>query len=249
MKISVVTTCFNSERTIAYTVESFVRQTYPNKEMVIIDGLSRDRTLDIVRSFKSDDIRIFSERDHGIWDAMNRGLKAYSGDAMGYLNSDDAFHDSKALERIADGLANADIVYGDIDVVTDHQSKRVVRTWKAGSYRQGAFYRGWMPPHPAFYIRRKIAEAVGFFELDYKVSSDYDYILRAMELYHPRIAYAPHTLVDFMTGGNSTKSIWRFVEGNLECLRSRRQHLKSSFVDLALVLKPIRKLPQFHWFS
>src|SRR5436190_13803392 len=114
MKISVITVCRNSEATIAHTIESFLRQTHADREMVIVDGSSNDRTLQIVRSFDSPEIRIFSEPDNGIYDAMNKGLRLYQGDACGFLNSDDMFHDSAVLERISAGLSQADVVYGDV---------------------------------------------------------------------------------------------------------------------------------------
>jgi glycosyltransferase involved in cell wall biosynthesis len=247
MKISVVTVCLNSEKTIPYTIESFLKQTYPKKEMIVVDGCSTDRTLDIVRSFRDDSIRIISQRDRGIYDAMNSGLKAYSGDAVGFLNSDDTFHDAAALERISSALAKADAVYGDLIFVSDHISKQPLRTWRAGLYRRGNFRLGWDPPHPTFYIQRSLANAVGSFDLQYGLSADYDFMLRALEVHSPKVCYVPHTLVDFMLGGSTTNNPVRYITGNFLCLRSRRQHLKSPAVDLALLLKPLRKVRQFHW--
>jgi glycosyltransferase len=247
MKISVITVCFNSETTIAHTITSFLAQTHANKEMVVVDGCSTDSTLEIVRSFREPAIRIFSEPDGGIYDAMNKGMKLYQGDAFGFLNSDDMFHDSTALERISAGLSDADVVYGDVLFVTDQTHKRPVRTWRAGPYRRGCFRYGWLPPHPTFYIRRELAGAVGPFDLSYGLSSDYDYMLRAMEVQSPRVRYIPNILVDFMHGGSTTQSPLRYVTGNLHCLRSRRRHLQAPVVDLALFLKPLRKAHQFRW--
>lgn len=249
MKISVITVCFNSEKTIAYTIRSFLEQTHSDKEMVVVDGCSSDRTLDIVRSFNSDAIRIFSERDAGIYDAMNKGLRLYRGDAIGFLNSDDRFHDDKVLENIAAALEEADAVYGDVLFVSDHIAKRTVRTWKAGPFKRGCFRQGWLPPHPTFYIRRSLAEAVGPFDLRYGLSADYDYMLRAMEVEAPRVRYVPRVLVNFMHGGSTTNSFMRYITGNLHCLRSRRQHLRTPPIDLALFLKPLRKAHQFLWRS
>ena len=244
MKISVVTVCLNSERTIEHTIRSFLEQTHPDKEMVVIDGGSSDRTLDIVRAFKNDSIRIFSEPDRGIYDAMNKGLTLYSGDAVGFLNSDDRFHDSSALVSIAAGLAAADLVYGDLLFVTGHTAEQTVDTWKAGPYYRGCFRFGWLPPHPTFYIRRALADAVGPFDPSYGLSADYDYMLRAMEVQTPRVSYLPRVLVDFMLGGKTTESVMRYITGNLLCLRSRRRHLHAPPVDIALFLKPLRKIHQ-----
>jgi glycosyltransferase len=247
MKISVVTVCYNSESTIADTVQSFLQQTHPDKEMVVVDGLSRDRTVEIVRSFGSQQIRVVSEKDAGIYDAMNKGLDLYAGDAVGFLNSDDAYHDDQALARIAGALEGVDAVFGDVLMVADHVDKRPVRTWRAGPYRRGSFRWGWMPPHPTFYARRGLMDAVGKFQLDYKIAADYDFMLRAFEINRPRTAYIPHLLVDFMVGGASTsglRSIWR---SNVECLRSRRRNLGGFPVDPAFFLKPGRKIFQLHW--
>jgi glycosyltransferase len=245
MKISVVTVCFNSAATIADTVRSFLDQRYDAKELVVVDGCSTDGTLDVVRSFDDPNIRVISEPDRGIYDAMNKGLAVYSGDAVGFLNSDDRFHDDTALERIAAALDTSDAVYGDIVVVADHREKRPLRIWKAGDFKPGSFRRGWMPPHPTFYVNRALADTVGGFDLRFSFAADYDYMLRALELRQPRVTYLRHTLVDFLHGGHSTKGIWRYVHGNYESLLSRRRHLGAPFIDLALVLKPLRKLHQF----
>ena len=247
MKISTVTVSFNSRATIACTIESFLEQTHPDKEMLVIDGESMDGTLDVVRSFASDAIRVISEEDRGIYDAMNKGFSNFSGDAVGFLNSDDVYHDSSALARIARALEAADAVHGDLVMVKDHVSQRVVRTWRAGPFLPGSFRRGWMPPHPTFYIRRELASAVGAFDLGYGTSADYDFMLRALELHAPRTAYIQHPLIDFVVGGVSTKGVRAVVEANLQCLKSRRIHLGAGLVDLALFTKPARKLRQLHW--
>jgi glycosyltransferase len=247
MKISTVTVSFNSQATIARATESFLEQTHPDKEMLVIDGGSKDGTLDVVGSFASDAIRVISENDRGIYDAMNKGLRNFSGDAVGFLNSDDVYHDNSALARIAQALESADAVHGDLVMVKDHVSRRAVRTWQAGPFLPGSFRRGWMPPHPTFYIRRALAQAVGAFDLGYGTSADYDFMLRALELHAPRTAYIPHPLIDFLVGGVSTKGMRAVIEANLACLRSRRIHLGAGLVDLALFMKPARKLRQLHW--
>lgn len=247
MKISVVTVCLNSEATIAHTVRSFLAQTHPDKEMVVVDGRSRDGTLGIVRSLASSDIRVISEKDRGLYDAMNKGLALYAGEAVGFLNSDDAFHDPGALARIASGLERAEAVHGGLLMVTDHASKRPVRSWDGEPFRRGAFRWGWMPPHPTFYVRRALAERTGPFNLDYRIAADYDYMLRALELHAASAAFVPGILVDFMVGGTSTKGIAAVIKANLECARSRRAHLRTGWFDPALILKPARKLQQQHW--
>lgn len=245
MKISVLTVCWNSAATIRHTIDSFLVQNHYDKELVIIDGNSSDDTLRIVQSYPQDQIRLVSEPDSGMYDALNKGLRLYTGDAVGVLNSDDCFHDRTALGRISAGLEQADIVHGDLDFVENHLSKRVVRRWRAAPRPAKGFRAGWMPAHPTFYVKRKVADAVGAFDLSLKVASDYDWMLRAIELHGFRIAATSHVLVDMMVGGASTRSLASHIGHNLEALRARRRWLGSGPLDYALVAKPMRKLGQF----
>lgn len=244
MKISTVTVCHNARATIARTVQSFLQQDHSNKELLVIDGGSTDGTVEIIQTFNSPYIRLISEKDHGTYDAMNKGLANFSGDAVGFLNADDIYHDSSILTRIAQSLESADAVYGNLIMVSDHVTGHVVRTWNAGEFVPGAFRKGWMPPHPTFYVRRELAARTGPFDLSYRISADYDFMLRAIELHRPRMLYTPHILVDFMVGGISTRGPAAVIRGNLECLRSRRRYLRAPFLDKALFLKPFRKLKQ-----
>lgn len=248
MKISVVTVAHNSAATIGETIESFLWQRYSDKELVIVDGGSADETVSIAQSFQAPSLRVISEKDEGIYDSMNKGLRLFTGEVVGFLNSDDTFHADTSLELIADGLKDADIVFGDLHMVTDHRSKRIVRTWNAGQFSRSAFQLGWTPPHPTFYVRRQVAHAVGAFDLKYRIASDYDYMLRGMTMPGCRIKYVPQVLVDYRWGGTSSRSIGNMIRGNLECLDSRRRHLKSGPIDTALFLRPMRRLLQLRPF-
>jgi glycosyltransferase len=249
MKVSVVTVSRNSAATIGLTIRSFLKQRHPDKELLVVDSCSTDGTVAIVQSFDADNIKLISEADSGIYDAMNKGLRLFTGEAIGFLNSDDTFRSEDSLSLIAEGLAEADIVYGDLYIVTDHHTKRVFRTWKAGGFSASSLGSGWMPPHPTFYIRRKVAETIGEFDLRYQVASDYDYMLRAMFLHRHKINYVPRFLVDYQLGGISSGSLRGIVTGNLECLDSRRRHLKTPAVDRAFFLRPVRRLLQVRWSS
>ena len=244
MKISVVTAAYNSQATIASTIESFLSQTHPDKEMLVIDGASNDDTLKIVELFGSREVRVLSEKDKGVFDAMNKGLHLFAGDAVGFLNSDDTFHDPGVLGDIAAALSDSDIVYGDIKMVTDHGTKRLVRSWRGGRFGRYSYQLGWGPPHPSFYMRREVAERVGDYDLSYTTTADYDYMLRALALNKFRVRYIRRVITDFQMGGISTRS-WRVtVTGNLECLRSRRQHLNAPIIDAALFLRLLRRVFQ-----
>ena len=244
MKISVVTVCFNSAATIGRTLESFFAQEHAAKELVVVDGGSSDATLEIVSSFPARDVVVISEQDRGIYDAMNKGLAAFRGDAVGFLNSDDRFKDAQALSAIADALAESHIAYGDLDFVRCHERGEVVRRWRTSPWRKGAFRQGWMPAHPTFYCRREVIEAVGAFDVRYRVAADYDHMLRAMELHDFRAAPAGRVLVEMLQGGESTSGLKSHLHHNLEALDSRRRWLGAGLVDYALFAKPLRKLPQ-----
>ncbi|MER8842447.1 glycosyltransferase [Mesorhizobium sp. M0913] len=245
MKISVLTVCRNSAATIRHTLDSFYAQEHEDKELVVVDGASTDGTLSIVRTYANGRLRIISEPDRGMYDALNKGLALCRGEAIGVLNSDDAFHDPSALGRISVALSAADIVHGHLDFVDNHESKRVLRRWRAKPRPRNGFRSGWMPAHPTFYVRRDVAERVGSFDLTLKVASDYDWMLRAVELYGFRVATVDHILVDMMLGGASTRSLRSHFHHNLEALHSRRRWLGSGHIDYALVAKPMRKLGQF----
>lgn len=245
MKISVVMVSFNSEKTIGFAIKSFLAQNHPDNELLIIDGASKDRTVEIARSLQNDQIRILSEPDHGIYDAMNKGLRLFQGDAVGFIGSDDTFHGPHSLGMLNTGLENADIVYGDLHMVRDHTEKKVIRVWKSGQYHSRSFARGWMPAHATFYIRRPVAEVTGEFDLSYDIGSDYDYVLRAMMLKPWRVKYIPEILIDFQLGGTSSNGLAGALHQNLECLRARQRYMGAPMMDMAFFLKWARKLTQF----
>lgn len=245
MKISVITVAFNAARTISHTIESFLRQNYFRKSLLIIDGGSTDETVALARFYTSDQITIFSEPDLGIYDAMNKGLRRFDGDAVGFLNADDAFHDSDALTALAEGLSRADIAYGDLRIVKDLNTKEVIRSWRANAFKRRALRFGWVPPHPTFYVRRNVCEAVGLFDLKYKIAADYDYMLRALTREDSRVSYVPRWLVDFQAGGISTRNLRSIVTSNLESHDSRRRWIGATALDPALLIKPLSKMLQY----
>ena len=245
MKISVLTVTYNSAATLAHTIESFLAQEHPDKEMVVVDGASTDDTLEVARRYGNGPIRIVSEPDRGMYDALNKGFGLFEGDAVGVLNSDDRYHDATALSRIAEGLAGAEAVHGHLDFVEDHEGSRVVRRWRAEPRPSSGFRSGWMPAHPTFYARRALVERVGPFDLSLRTASDYDWMLRAVETHGAAPALVDHVLIDMMQGGRSTSGLRSHLHHNLEALRARRRHLGAGVVDYALIAKPARKIGQF----
>jgi glycosyltransferase involved in cell wall biosynthesis len=245
VKISVLTVSWNSAKTIRYTLDSFFDQDYADKELIVVDGASSDNTLEIVRSYPQSAVRVLSEPDKGMYDALNKALALSTGDAIGILNSDDAYHDRSVLGRIANGLTSSDIVFGHLDFVASHAGKRIVRRWRGYPRPPNGFRSGWMPAHPTFYVSREVAERVGPFDLDLKVASDYDWMLRAVELFQFRTALIDHVLVDMLQGGKSTSGLRSHIVHNLEALRARQRWLRAGVVDYALIAKPMGKIGQF----
>ncbi len=244
-RISVITVCWNSAATISHTLESFFRQTWPNKELLIVDGGSTDDTLAVVSRYKADNMTVVSGPDDGMYDALNKGFGLYGGDAFGVLNADDAFHDETVLGRVADLLQTHDMVHGHLDFVQDHSAKKIVRTWQAKSRPRRGFKTGWMPAHPTFYCRRAVQEKTGLFDTRMRVAADYDWMLRAVELGGFSLDLLDYVMVDMMVGGASTRSIRAHLRHNLDCLKSRQRWLQAGAVDLALFAKPLGKLRQF----
>ena len=229
MKISIITATYNSAATVRDTLESILQQTHQDWELIIEDGLSRDDTLSIVREYEPrchGRMRIFSEKDEGLYDAMNRGIARATGDVIGILNSDDFYHDEHVLEDINRAMENQPIecVYGDLKFVQAENPKRVVRIWKGSQHENGAFLRGWHPAHPTFYARRECFEKLGAFDTSFAVSADFELMLRFIEVAGFRNRYIHRYFVKMRMGGESTGSIRNILKGNRGILRALREH-------------------------
>ena len=237
MKISAICVCWNAAKTIRSTIESFLAQDYADKELVIVDGVSTDGTLDIVRSFNSPLIKLHSGKDKGIYDAMNKGLRLYTGDAVGFLNADDIYHSPKTLSLIAEGLKKAPVVFGNIDFVDSHVNRVVQRQWRLQPFKAGAFKKGWMAPHPTTYALRKVYDKVGGFDTAYKISGDYDWMIRVFEIHQYPSQHIPHILADMQLGGMSTSGLKASWVNLKETSQARRKWLNAWLVDLAMIIK------------
>lgn len=243
MKITVVTVAYNSAATISDTLRSVARQTHPDIEHIVIDGASKDDTLEVVRREGAHVARVLSEPDKGIYDAMNKGLALATGDFVGFLNADDVFADEHALARIAEAArAGIDTVYGDLVYVRESDVASVVRTWRSGSFDPGQLAYGWMPPHPTFYVRRALMDVSGGFEASFRISADYDLMLRCLKRPGVRVAYVPHVLVRMRMGGASNRSLANLLRKMREDVSAlRRNGVGGPFT---LLCKNVRKLPQ-----
>lgn len=228
MRISVITTTYNSGRTIGDTLESVLRQTYSDVELIVVDGASRDDTMDVVRRYEprfGGRLRWTSEPDRGIYDAMNKGIARATGDVIGILNSDDFYTSDTVLERVAEAMAGGDVdaVYGDIHYVRDGDLRRCVRYYSSRPFRRWMMRLGFMPAHPSFYCRREVYERCGTFDTTYRVAADFENLLRLIYVNRIRTCYLPADFVTMRTGGASTSGLSshrQIMRDHLRALRS-----------------------------
>lgn len=215
MKISLITPSYNSAKTIARTIESVIAQNYPDLEYIIIDGASTDNTAEIVKTYQNKiNIKFVSEKDSGIYDAMNKGLRLATGDIIGILNSDDLFDNNQVLQKVADNFSDVTIegVYGDVKYFSNDVNK-TVRYWRAGKYQEGRLNNGWTIPHPALFVRKKVYEECGLFNIDFKIAGDYEFIFRLLKIYKIKVKYIQQALVRMYNGGTSGSSLKQRQEG------------------------------------
>lgn len=212
MKISIITATYNSASTVKNTIESVLRQSYTDIEYIIVDGKSKDNTIDIVKSYEArfnGRLRWISEPDKGIYDAMNKGINLATGDVVGILNSDDFFTSDSIIQSVADALKDEslDSVFGDIHFVDDSDLTKSVRYYSSALFRPWKLRFGYMPAHPSFYARRKVFEQNGLYSLDYKIASDYDMMVRLFYKAGITYKYLPLDMVTMRTGGVSTANL------------------------------------------
>lgn len=248
MRISIITVCRNSAATIRDTLESVRCQTYPDVEHLVIDGASDDGTQHIVLEF--DHVaRLLSEPDSGLYDAMNKGILLATGDLIGILNSDDVYAHSGVLEAVARQInkSGASALYGDLKYVRSGAEGNTVRYWQSGSFSLERFRKGWMPPHPTFFVRKSIYQKLGLYDPAFGTSADYELMLRFLYKNKVSTCYLPEILVHMRTGGLSNRSIRRRLLANRSDRKAWvKNNLKPAFYTLWL--KPLRKIPQYLGF-
>lgn len=245
MKISIITVCYNSATTIQDTIDSIASQTYPKIEHVIVDGASRDNTMEIVRAARSVN-KYISEPDRGIYDAMNKGIALATGDIVGFLNADDFYADQTVLAQVVEALSDpkVDACYADLVYVDQHNTEKIVRYWKSRAYVSGLFKRGWMPAHPTFFVKKKIYQRYGGFDLRFPRQADFELTMRFMEIAHVASIYIPKIWVRMRVGGVSNNSYRNILKGNLEAWRACKLH----GLDVGWMFMPIKILSRVAQF-
>lgn len=246
MKVSLITVCYNAERYIEKAIQSVLNQSYEDIEYIIVDGQSSDGTLEIINRYKDQITHVISEPDKGIYDAMNKGVSKAIGDIIGILNADDFYFDYEVIKDVVNCFQkkSTDTLYGDLVYVDPIDTKRVVRYWRSGEYNRSKFKFGWMLPHPTFFVKRRIYEKYGLFNLDLKTSADYEYMLRVLYKHRASTQYLPRVMTIMRTGGTSNASLTHRIRANSE---DRKAWAINELRPGALTryLKPIRKLIQY----
>lgn len=247
MKISIITACFNSEKYITNTFNSILNQSYKNIEYIVVDGGSTDKTVDIIKENEhlfGGALKWVSESDNGIYDALNKGIDMATGDVIGFLHSDDFFSSENVLEEINKSFKQTNIagVYGDLKYV-DINTLNVIRYWKSKKFKSNLLNKGWMPAHPTLFLKREVYKSIGKFNINYKISADYDYILRVFKQKSLFFNYLPIVVSVMRLGGasNTSKNLIKKMKEDLIIMKAN--NLKPAL--LVFFLKNILKLNQF----
>ena len=226
MKISIITVAFNSAKTIEDTIQSVLSQDYPEIEYIIVDGNSSDETVNIIRQYENRISKWVSEKDRGMYDAMNKGIAMATGDVIGILNSDDMYMNHHVVSDMMKLMqeTKAQVVFADLILVDQNDDSRILRYYDSGHFHPDKFRFGWMPAHPTVFVRRELYEAVGPFATDYQIAADYEMLIRMLAIQKASYAYLPKPIVRMRSGGASTAGISRNWILNKEIVRACRDN-------------------------
>lgn len=245
MKVSIVTVSYNSSKTIKDTIFSVNSQTHPSIEHIFIDGASTDDTLEIIKTTSHRQNIIVSEKDSGIYNAMNKGIRNSSGDIIGFLHSDDIFHSEEVISDLVNKIQdeNLDGVYGDLQYVDKVNPNKIIRSWKSCQFKQNLLRKGWMPAHPTLFLKREIYLKHGVFNTSFKISADYDFILRIFKDQNLKSGYLPKIVTKMRVGGASNRSLKNIFKKTKEDYCVIRLNKIGNL--MTLFLKNASKIKQF----
>jgi glycosyltransferase len=250
MKITVITICLNNFSDIESTIKSVISQNYNNIEYIVIDGGSSDGTLDIIHSYSKHMALIVSEKDNGIYGAINKGILASTGKVVGLLHAGDEFYDNNVLQVVSERFNNSkvDLIYGH-SIILNKKSKAIVRMNKSPSYNSKLLNLGWFPSHQSIYAKRSVFDECGLYKEKYKIAGDYEFFLRAAMVCKVRIERIDMFFIKFYLGGTSTNSIENRFLSNYECILAwKENNLKMPVYTI--FYKILRKIYQkVLWFS
>lgn len=249
MKVSIITATYNSQNCIAHCIESVLFQDYNNIEHIIVDGVSKDQTLNIIKSYqnnKRSNIILTSEHDKGIYDALNKGISKATGAIVGFVHSDDMLSTETIISQIVRTFKtfNCDGVYGDLEYVDKHNTDRVIRYWKSRNFTRSLLKRGWMPAHPTLFLKKDVYNTHGVFNLNYTIAADYDFILRVFNDPNRKFAYLPEVITKMRIGGASNRSIKNIALKTKEDFIALKKNKVGGIYSV--LIKNVSKLEQFY---
>ena len=245
MKVSIITTSFNSQNSILQTIKSVNKQTYKNIEHIFIDGNSSDNTIDIIKKNSLVKKKIISEKDSGAYDAMNKGINISKGEIIFIINSDDIFFNNMIVEKVVKIFKkhkDLDLLYGNLLII---KKKKVFRKWIADHYKKNIFYEGWIPPHPTFVVKKKIYNKYGKFNLKYKIAADIDLMFRFLEKFNLKFYYLNNFMVKMQHGGISSRNFKNTLKQNLENITILNDNYNFKLMRF-LFKKLIHRIKQFN---
>ncbi|MGC8824786.1 MAG: glycosyltransferase family 2 protein [Bacteroidales bacterium] len=252
-KISIITATYNNRQTLEETFHSLHNQTYPNIEHIVIDGASTDGTLELIDRFRTHIHLLISEKDNGVYEALNKGLKHATGDIIGFLHADDSFYSASTIEQVAKTFSNNDVVavYGDLLYVDRHNPQKIIRYWQSQPFTPRLLRKGWMPAHPTLFFKSSIINEIGLFDIRYHIAADYEYMIRMLLRYPPEaFHYIPSIITCMKVGGKSNRSLSNIIRKMKEDYHIIKKHriggittlLGKNFLKLNQFFKPIAKL-------
>ncbi|MGZ2739177.1 glycosyltransferase family 2 protein [Bacteroides fragilis] len=249
MKVSLITVTFNSGMTLRDTIQSVLSQSFPDIEYILVDGLSQDRTIKIVKEYEplfQNRLKWVSEKDSGLYDAMNKGIRMATGDIIGIINSDDFYFRNDVITKIVEAFNdnNVQAIYGDVRFVNPNNLDRTVRYYSSKRFVPSLFRFGFMPAHPTFFTYRKYFDQLGYYKTNYKIAADYELLLRFLYVHRLKSKYLPLDFMKMRTGGTSTASIRSNILLNKEIVRACKENGIWTCYPL-LLLKCLVKIFEF----
>lgn len=227
LKISIITVVFNRVKTVERAIQSVLNQSYNDIEYIVVDGASTDGTVDVIEKYKDRIHTIVSEKDKGMYDALNKGIKLATGDIVGILHADDEFADETIIQQVADVFLqnkHTDCVYGDVGFVKEEDPQKIVRYYSSAIFHPKLFKYGFMPAHPTFFCYKKFFDLYGFYRTDLEIAADFDLLLRYLKKFTLQSVYIPQMLVRMNMGGKSTKGLSSTIRINKEIKQILKEH-------------------------
>lgn len=247
MKVSIITATFNSSSSILTCIKSVISQDYDDLEYLIIDGKSSDDTLSIVKEYKKKYpfIKFVSEKDYGIYDALNKGIKLATGDLIGFVHSDDLLDGNHIITDVVNKMQKEQLdgIYGDLHYVDKVDLNKVIRLWKSRAFKISLLKQGWMPAHPTLFLKKEVYEKYGLFDLTYKIAADYDFMLRVLKDNSLKFGYLPKVITKMRVGGASNRSLKNIIQKTIEDYRAIRSNQAGGI--LSIIQKNTSKISQF----